>query len=49
MSIFGVSVADTYNVATKPISYEETFHIFLCDLAEDVINDDLNSRPTRSP
>ena len=49
MSIFVVSVVDTYNVATKSLAYEETYNLFLYDLAEDKIDKDLYSRPIRPP
>ena len=49
MSIFGVSKDDTHNVDTQSLSYEETCNVLLCDLYEDVIDNDLDSRPTRPP
>ena len=32
MSIFGVSVVDTYNVESQSLEYEDNSHEFLCDL-----------------
>ena len=49
LSIFGVSVVDTYNVATQYLEYEETSRAFFFALVEERINDDLGSRPTRPP
>ena len=46
LSIFGVSVVDTCNVATKSLTYEATSRVLLCALDEDIINNDLDSRPT---
>ena len=34
MSIFRVSVVDTYNVATQSLYYEDTSHLFFCNLDE---------------
>ena len=34
LSIFGVSVVDTYNITTQMLSYENTYNVFLCDLDE---------------
>ena len=34
MSIFGVSVVETYNVSTQSLSYENTSHVMFCDLSE---------------
>ena len=47
LSIFGVSVVYTYNVSAQYLAYEETYHMIFCDLAGDIIYNDLNSRPTR--
>ena len=41
MSIFGVSVVDTYNVATKYLTYEETSNVFFCDFSEETIHDNM--------
>ena len=46
MSIFGVSVVDTYNFATQSISYEDTSRVLLCDLSEDMTDNDINLSPT---
>ena len=34
MSIFGVSVVDTYNIATKSLIYEDTSNTFFCYFSE---------------
>ena len=34
LRIFGVSVVDTYNVATQSLYYEDTSHLFFCNLDE---------------
>ena len=49
MSIFGVYFVDTGNISTHYISHEETSNIILCALDEEMINNDLDSRPTRTP
>ena len=46
LGIFGVSVVDTCNVATKSLTYEANSRVLLCALDEDIINNDLDSRPT---
>ena len=46
LNIFSVSNVDTYNVATQPLTYETTYHLFLYVLAEETINNDLGSRTT---
>ena len=43
----GVSAVDSYNVATKYMEYEDTYHALLCALSEETIDDDINSSPTR--
>ena len=45
LGIFGVSIVDNYNVSTKSLAYEETSHLYLCDLTEGMINNYLNQRP----
>ena len=47
--IFGVYFVETYNEATKYMTYKETSHASLCFLAEEIIDNDLNSRPIRPP
>ena len=47
MSAFDVSVVDTYNVAAKPLAYEETSHVLLCDFYEYIIDNYLDSIPAR--
>ena len=49
MSIFNVYFFETYNVAKKYLTYEENYHAFFCTLAEEVVSNDLDSRPTRPP
>ena len=49
LSIFSVSVVDTYNVATQSLAYEETSHVLFCALAEEMTDNNLDSRPTRPP
>ena len=49
ISIFCVSIFYTYNVATQSLEYEETYHGLFCDLDEEVINNNLDSRPTIPP
>ena len=43
--MFGVSVVDTYNVATQSLEYEDTSHEFFCDLTENTIDNGVDSRP----
>ena len=43
LSIFGVYIVDTYNVATTYI----ISNVFFCILSEEIINTNLGSRPTR--
>ena len=48
LSIFCVSVVDTYNVATQSLDYEENSRVFfLCALSEYSIDNDLGSSITR--
>ena len=49
MSIFGVSVVDTYNIERQYMAYEDNYCVLLCDLSEDMIHNGLDSRPTRPP
>ena len=49
LSMVGVSVIDSYNVATKYLSYEDTSNALLCDLNGDIIGNDMDSSPTRPP
>ena len=46
MSIFGVYVVETYNVAAQYLVYKENSHILFGDMDEYLINNDINSRPT---
>ena len=45
MSIFGVYVVDTHNIATQYMEYEDTSNVLFCDLAEDMNDKGLYSRP----
>ena len=45
----GVSVVDTYDVETQYMEYEDTSNELLYDFTEDMIDNDLNSRPKRTP
>ena len=49
LSIFGVSVVETYNVATQFLAYEDTSHVFFYALSEWMIDNDLYLSPTRPP
>ena len=49
LSIFCVSVVDTYSVATRSLAYEETSRVFFYDLAEEMIDNNIDSRQTRPP
>ena len=49
MGIFGVYFLDTYNVTTQSITYEETYHVLLFALAEDMVDNNLYLRPTILP
>ena len=44
---FGVSVFENYNVATKSLDYEGTSCVLLCNLVEEIIDNNMNSSPTR--
>ena len=46
-SIVRIYIVDTYNVANQYLSYEKTSHVLLCDFSEEMINKDLDPRPTR--
>ena len=39
----GVSVIDSYNVATQYLSYEDTHHALLCAFSEEIIDNDIDS------
>ena len=43
LSIFGVYVVETYNVATWSVDYGDNYHILLCALDKDMINTNINS------
>ena len=49
LHIFIVPVLDTYNVATRSLAYEDTSSLFFCDLDEEMIDNDIDSRPTVPP
>ena len=49
MSILGVSVVDTDNVATQSMVYEDTSHALFFDLSEDMINNNLYQMTTITP
>ena len=46
MSIFRVSVVDTYNVATQYLAYEGTSSVLLCALDEEMIYNNMDSGST---
>ena len=49
MSIFGISVFCTCNVTTNYLAYEYNFCVFFYDLSEEMIDNDLDSRPNTPP
>ena len=49
LGIFCVSVVYNYNIDTQSLSYEMTSCVLFCALSEDVIDNDLDSRPARPP
>ena len=49
MGIFGVSVVDTYNVATQYLAGEINYHVLFCDFSEEIIDNNFDSIPTRAP
>ena len=49
LSIFGLSFVDTYNVATKSLNYEDNYHVLFYDFGEYMIDNYLDSSPTRPP
>ena len=49
LCIFSVPVFDTYNVATHSLAYGDTSSLFFCALDEEMIDNDIDSRPTVPP
>ena len=49
MSIFGFFVVEIYNVTKQSLEYEDNSNEFFCHFSEDIIENDMNSRPTRPP
>ena len=47
LGIFGVSVFDSYNVDNQYLAHEETAHALFCYLAEEMIDNDIDSSPSR--
>ena len=49
MSIFGAFVVDTYSFATQSLTYEDTSRVFFFALYEEMINNNIDSRPIKPP
>ena len=49
MVVFGVSVVETYNLATQSLAYEETYHALFYALNEEIIDKNIASRPNILP
>ena len=47
LSILGVYIVETYNLATQSLSYEETYNTFFCGFSEEMIDNDHYLIPTR--
>ena len=42
LSVLGISSVDNHNISAQIMSYEETPHVFLCDLSEYIIDNNMD-------